>query len=528
MVLLACGLEARAAVAISIDIGSATTPPGSVALVTVALRTTGAEVVGTENLIGFAPPIAIASLADGSPDCAVEPAIHKNATDFRFWPVGCTGAGCTAVRAFVLAFDNSDPIPDRSVLYRCHVQVSPDAAQGDYPLLNSRLGASDSHGTFLNAEGSDGYIAVRTSHIAIDVGDAEVVPGGDALVEIRLRSHGTAVVGTQNRIDYASPLHIATRADRAPDCVANAAINKPATSFLFLPIGCTGAQCTGVRSVVLSFENVAPIPDGVLYRCRVTVDAGAPAGSFLLHNSETAGSDAHGILLPASGRNGTISVEIDDSLVAIDVGTVRAVSGQRAMVPVRLRDLNASDGIEAAGTQNEIVFDPLAPVAAKEDGTPDCVVNPDLHKEGTDFLFLPVDCVPDVNCDRVRAFVLALDNTEPIPDGSVLYRCAVQVASDAPLGVYPLGNENGVASDSHGGPVATRNGSGAVEVICAGDCDANGQVAIFELLRGVNILLGNDFLSACQMFDADLSGDVNVNEIVQAVSSALRGCRVAQ
>jgi hypothetical protein len=116
------------------------------------------------------------------------------------------------------------------------------------------------------------------------------------------------------------------------------------------------------------------------------------------------------------------------------------------------------------------------------------------------------------------------DNTAAIPDGSALYHCTVQVAEHAPLGVYLLRNANVAASDPDGQPVDARAENGKVEVICAGDCDANGRVAIYELLRGVNILLGSASPSVCPIFDIDGSETVQVNEIILAVSSALNGC----
>ena len=59
---------------------------------------------------------------------------------------------------------------------------------------------------------------------------------------------------------------------------------------------------------------------------------------------------------------------------------------------------------------------------------------------------------------------------------------------------------------------------------CAGDCDGSGQVAIDELLRGVNIGLGALPLSACAAFDTDGDGMVAVGELIQGVGASLGGC----
>lgn len=242
----------------------------------------------------------------------------------------------------------------------------------------------------------------------------------------------------------------------------------------------------------------------------------------MLVNDDAAGSDAQGGLLPAIGTDGTVTVIVDDAPVVIDLGEVRAVAGQLATVGAHLT--STADAPAIAGTQNEIVFQPPLAIAATRAGLPACTVNPAIDKAGTSFIFLPPDCTPGRDCTAVRAFVLAFDNNTPIPPGSLLYRCGVNVASNANLGTHPLHARNAVASDPDGNEVRARGRRGAVEVICAGDCNGDGQVAIFELLRGVNILLGYQELDVCPVFDADDSTDVSISEIVQAASSALRGC----
>jgi hypothetical protein len=59
---------------------------------------------------------------------------------------------------------------------------------------------------------------------------------------------------------------------------------------------------------------------------------------------------------------------------------------------------------------------------------------------------------------------------------------------------------------------------------CVGDCDASGDVAINELILGVNIVLGTQPLTACPSSDADDGGEVTINELIAAVNNALGGC----
>jgi len=59
---------------------------------------------------------------------------------------------------------------------------------------------------------------------------------------------------------------------------------------------------------------------------------------------------------------------------------------------------------------------------------------------------------------------------------------------------------------------------------CPGDCDGGGAVSVDELIRGVNIALGNTPVGDCPAMDDDGSGDVTVAELIRAVNAALGGC----
>ncbi len=61
---------------------------------------------------------------------------------------------------------------------------------------------------------------------------------------------------------------------------------------------------------------------------------------------------------------------------------------------------------------------------------------------------------------------------------------------------------------------------------CPGDCDGDGRVTIAELIRGVNIALGNAPISNCPAFDLNDNGMVAINELVAAVNATLNGCPI--
>jgi hypothetical protein len=45
-----------------------------------------------------------------------------------------------------------------------------------------------------------------------------------------------------------------------------------------------------------------------------------------------------------------------------------------------------------------------------------------------------------------------------------------------------------------------------------------------ELVLGVNMALGRDAASHCSALDGDQSGTVEINDLLNAVGSALHGC----
>lgn len=59
---------------------------------------------------------------------------------------------------------------------------------------------------------------------------------------------------------------------------------------------------------------------------------------------------------------------------------------------------------------------------------------------------------------------------------------------------------------------------------CIGDCNADGELSISELIRGVNIALGRAALDSCPSFDRDGGGNVTISELIGAVTAALFSC----
>jgi hypothetical protein len=144
------------------------------------------------------------------------------------------------------------------------------------------------------------------------VGDATGNAGSTVDVSVTVATEGEMVAGTQNDIGFMPGAAIAARANGRPDCTVNPAIDKGATTFAFQPPMC-GMEgqpvCTGVRALVLSFDNVTPIPTGsVLYTCQIDIVAGEALDVFPLTCSNQGASDPDGGALPADCTNGQVSV----------------------------------------------------------------------------------------------------------------------------------------------------------------------------------------------------------------------------
>jgi len=63
---------------------------------------------------------------------------------------------------------------------------------------------------------------------------------------------------------------------------------------------------------------------------------------------------------------------------------------------------------------------------------------------------------------------------------------------------------------------------------CTGDCDADGQVLVDEIVLGVGLALGTAPTSSCFAYDRNFDDVVTVDEILDAVGAALEGCPTPQ
>jgi hypothetical protein len=72
--------------------------------------------------------------------------------------------------------------------------------------------------------------------------------------------------------------------------------------------------------------------------------------------------------------------------------------------------------------------------------------------------------------------------------------------------------------------VQLRFANAVTYVNCAGDCNADGEVGIDELVLGVGEALGEQSLGECAAYDTNSDGTVSISELLQSVRAALQGC----
>ena len=83
----------------------------------------------------------------------------------------------------------------------------------------------------------------------------------------------------------------------------------------------------------------------------------------------------------------------------------------------------------------------------------------------------------------------------------------------------------GLLAASFGAGASTANVASAQTGTCVGDCGADGEVTINEIIMGVNIAMGVMPMGSCPAFDLSGDGAVTIDELIVGVNNALQGCQ---
>lgn len=278
---------------------------------------------------------ALQTTPSNLPDCRLTAGVAAVAS-FEF-DRSCS-VGCDRVHVSIHASEPSASLPHAGILYTCTAQIS-DYQRTVHPILISSATAADTAGQPLPVFGADGAIRVLSRDdatprptrtrpptatatvtptatatmlpVMIEIGSATLQAGAQTTISVVVHTNGASVVGLQNEIGFSASAPIVAAATGKPQCTVNPTIGKPNTTFVFMPTGCDSAQgeCTRVRALVVSFDDVNPIADqSLLYTCLVEAAPTAAVGTFALRASAVYASDANGGLLPAGGIDGSVSV----------------------------------------------------------------------------------------------------------------------------------------------------------------------------------------------------------------------------
>ncbi len=172
-------------------------------------------------------------------------------------------------------------------------------------------------------------------------------------------------------------------------------------------------------------------------------------------------------------------------------GTARAFDDAGSVIA----SVNSREATFFGDPNNVVVLDPQEPIRRIEFSAG--VID--------DFRFVPIGAQPPATGTPTDTSI-PLASPTPEPPAT-----ATEVPPETPTVTYTAS------------PAATSTPTPS-PAPCTGDCDGNGEVTVDEIVRGVNIALGNFALSECPVFDPNQDGEVTIEELIQAVNVALNGC----
>ncbi|MGH7788138.1 MAG: hypothetical protein ACRERC_14795 [Candidatus Binatia bacterium] len=258
----------------------------------------------------------------------------------------------------------------------------------------------------------------------------EGLAGESTNLFVYLRPEGATVATAHHDLSVAPPLAIRVKPDGTPDCEDRT--HTFSGTFLFLPPGCAGESCAGVRALI---DVGVPIGFGTaIYTCVVEVAADTPPGFYAATMSSAGSEDSEGNVLPTAAESGAISVPELPKVATLVVGSAEGAPGETVSFDVTVKTTVAAWVI---GGLNFIDFDPMTPVLVDGSGAPACTANPSVGQPGS-FSFSPAGCIEGVSCNALYADVGDTGDMRSFPSGEVMYSCQVAISPFASPGIYPL------------------------------------------------------------------------------------------
>lgn len=165
---------------------------------------------------------------------------------------------------------------------------------------------------------------------------------------------------------------------------------------------------------------------------------------------------------------GTLIMAPAAHAISVDIGSAQGVAGSTVSIDVSLA--GASDTEQVVAIVTTIGFDAATPIAAGNDGKPDCSLNPSIMKDNTSYSYQPRNCTVGTDCTAVKAAVISLNPATaktPIPNGVVI-TCRFAIPAGAATGtMFALTNVKSTVTDPDNVDTDVTEGSqsGQVEVV---------------------------------------------------------------
>lgn len=270
-----------------------------------------------------------------------------------------------------------------------------------------------------------------------------------------------------------------------------------------------GAQYLGNGHLLLSFDGSGTV-GGVSFNANDVLEYDPSGGTWqLAYNGSTEYATWGAATIDA------LAATPAGATAMMDLGHAVGLAGGVACVGGSL----SGNGLAVAATDDHYRFDASA-FAVQQ-----CTISPAIGPGSA------------ANKQLTRTVVGAGDehiaiggNSNLLPDG-VRYVCRFTIGGGVAPGSYPINNVP-TATAPTGVAVLAGGGAATVQVTtCNGDCDGNGNVTVGEVVKAVNMFLGQPFCNptnpslGCPVADINHDGVVSIGEVVQSVNRFLGGCK---
>lgn len=294
-------------------------------------------------------------------------------------------------------------------------------------------------------------LSSAASGIELRIPQTEGASDSDVEIPLFLFREEDDVAAIGAEIQFVTPLRVPANEDGTPKCALNSREIGLSGGFDFVPLGCVGDACSGVRFAAESDPAISR--DIVLGRCTIAIAADTAPGFYelpLLNGTAINGAGQE--VMPTLVSEG-VSIPELPRRAAVIVTSTEGPQGGSAHFDVIL-DTTVAARIERVGVNiftdplTKVPFDPKTRQAF-------CEINPAIQKDASTFTGNESgDVSAQVN-----------GTIKPIPTGSVLFTCPIEISPDAPVGAYPLLCFEADAFDPVGGFIPTDCVSGVLDVL---------------------------------------------------------------